>query len=183
MDHKSLAAVHVDGDFVWETVYNPSAKEKEGKFAQGNKGPGAPGAEGIGGRKGGKSNGPENKKTGSGGKGKKWWRRAEKKAQGGVLPTSTTDLEKEAAKIDEEKDKEDEKERPFELKNLNFVVPKGAFIGIIGKVGSGKVCADSVALKIKVIWLLIIPLLQSSVLQALIGEMRRTRGEVRDARY
>ena len=178
-----MAAVQVDGDFVWETVYNPSAKEKEGKFAQGNKGPGTPGAERVGGRKGGKSNGPEDKKAGSGGKGKKWWKRAEKeKAQGGILPASTTDLEKEEAKIGEEKDKEDEKERPFELKNLNFVIPKGAFIGIIGKVGSGKVCADPAALKVKVVWLLIIPLLQSSVLQALIGEMRRTRGEVRDAR-
>ncbi|KAG6873113.1 hypothetical protein C0995_002776 [Termitomyces sp. Mi166 len=54
----------------------------------------------------------------------------------------------------EEGSKEDE--RPFELKNLKFSVPKGAFVVIVGRVGSGK----------------------SSVLQALIGEMRKTKGKV-----
>ncbi|KAJ7175337.1 multidrug resistance-associated ABC transporter [Mycena filopes] len=49
-----------------------------------------------------------------------------------------------------------EEEKPFELKNLKFSVPKGSFIAIVGKVGSGK----------------------SSILQALIGEMRRTAGTV-----
>ncbi|KIM43822.1 hypothetical protein M413DRAFT_434825 [Hebeloma cylindrosporum] len=126
VDHASSAEVQVDGDFVWETVHNPTAKDKSGKFGQGNKG-------------------------------KKWWKRTEKeKARGDVLPTSTTDLEKEEAKKGEEKDREEKMERPFELNNLKFVVPKGAFIGIIGRVGCGK----------------------SSVLQALIGEMRRIRGEV-----
>ncbi|KAJ7148941.1 multidrug resistance-associated ABC transporter [Mycena crocata] len=47
-------------------------------------------------------------------------------------------------------------EEPFELRNLKFNVPKGAFVAIVGKVGSGK----------------------SSILQALIGEMRRTAGTV-----
>ncbi|KAJ7172563.1 multidrug resistance-associated ABC transporter [Mycena filopes] len=49
-----------------------------------------------------------------------------------------------------------EEEKPFELKNLKFSVPKGSFIAIVGKVGSGK----------------------SSILQAMIGEMRRTSGTV-----
>ncbi|KAF8160432.1 hypothetical protein K438DRAFT_1985689 [Mycena galopus ATCC 62051] len=49
-----------------------------------------------------------------------------------------------------------EEEKPFELQNLKFSVPKGAFIAIVGKVGSGK----------------------SSILQALIGEMRKTTGTV-----
>ncbi|KXN89182.1 Multidrug resistance-associated protein 1 [Leucoagaricus sp. SymC.cos] len=53
-------------------------------------------------------------------------------------------------------DEDNEDEKPFELKSLRMVVPKGAFVGVVGRVGSGK----------------------SSVLQALIGEMRRTRGEV-----
>ena len=47
-------------------------------------------------------------------------------------------------------------EKPFELKGLDFAVPKGSFIAIVGRVGSGK----------------------SSILQALIGEMRKARGEV-----
>ncbi|KAF9067926.1 multidrug resistance-associated ABC transporter [Rhodocollybia butyracea] len=47
-------------------------------------------------------------------------------------------------------------EKPFELKNLKFKIPKGSFVAIVGTVGSGK----------------------SSILHALIGEMRRTRGEV-----
>ncbi|KAF7373650.1 Oligomycin resistance ATP-dependent permease YOR1 [Mycena sanguinolenta] len=49
-----------------------------------------------------------------------------------------------------------EEEKPFELTNLKFSVPKGAFVAIVGKVGSGK----------------------SSILQALIGEMRKTSGTV-----
>ncbi|TFK23813.1 ATP-dependent bile acid permease [Coprinopsis marcescibilis] len=54
-----------------------------------------------------------------------------------------------------ENDKEEEK--PFELNALKLHVSKGAFIGIVGRVGSGK----------------------SSALSALIGEMRRTRGDVK----
>ncbi|KAJ7800822.1 P-loop containing nucleoside triphosphate hydrolase protein [Mycena olivaceomarginata] len=49
-----------------------------------------------------------------------------------------------------------EEEKPFELRDLKFSVPKGAFVAIVGKVGSGK----------------------SSILQGLIGEMRRTAGTV-----
>ncbi|KAG2004754.1 ATP-binding cassette transporter [Coprinopsis cinerea AmutBmut pab1-1] len=56
-----------------------------------------------------------------------------------------------------EKESVKEEEKPFELKNLNLKVAKGSFIGIVGRVGSGK----------------------SSVLQALIGEMRKTRGNVK----
>ncbi|TFK23809.1 ATP-dependent bile acid permease [Coprinopsis marcescibilis] len=50
-----------------------------------------------------------------------------------------------------------DEEKLFELKNFKFSVSKGAFVGIVGRVGSGK----------------------SSALQALVGEMRKTRGEVR----
>ncbi|KAJ3982865.1 multidrug resistance-associated ABC transporter [Lentinula detonsa] len=49
-----------------------------------------------------------------------------------------------------------EEEEPFALRNLKFDVPKGSFVAIVGTVGSGK----------------------SSILNALIGEMRRTRGDV-----
>ncbi|KAL1734118.1 P-loop containing nucleoside triphosphate hydrolase protein [Schizophyllum commune] len=58
------------------------------------------------------------------------------------------------------KEKEEKDEKPadpvFQLENLKMSVPKGAFVAIVGPIGSGK----------------------SSILQALIGEMRRTRGEV-----
>ncbi|KAK0453030.1 multidrug resistance-associated ABC transporter [Armillaria borealis] len=46
--------------------------------------------------------------------------------------------------------------QPFELQDLFMTVLKGSFVAIVGRVGSGK----------------------SSILQALIGEMRRVKGEV-----
>ncbi|RDB26371.1 Oligomycin resistance ATP-dependent permease YOR1 [Hypsizygus marmoreus] len=75
-----------------------------------------------------------------------------KGAKGAILPTTNDKLVGKELETGSEK----EKEKPFELTNLKFSVPKGAFVAIVGRVGSGK----------------------SSVLQALIGEMRRTRGEV-----
>ncbi|PPQ81812.1 hypothetical protein CVT25_013648 [Psilocybe cyanescens] len=178
IDADSKAAVEVDGDFAWETVFNPS-KGTEGKF--GKAGVGGPGADRGGGRgkgSGGKEAGKEPTKTKAKAKsvgGGKWWKKSSTKkgGKGGdVLPSSTADLEKETEKdsmdMDEKeaimdrdkaknKNKDKEEEKPFELKNLKFVVPQGSFVGIVGRVGCGK----------------------SSVLQALIGEMRRTRGEVR----
>ncbi|KAL8287275.1 hypothetical protein RQP46_003727 [Phenoliferia psychrophenolica] len=55
----------------------------------------------------------------------------------------------------EEKEKSNEK-APFELRGIDMVVPRGALVCIVGSVGSGK----------------------SSLLQALIGEMRKIEGEV-----
>ena len=51
---------------------------------------------------------------------------------------------------------EEDQSKPFTLEGLNLKVPQGSFIAISGRIGSGK----------------------SSVLNALIGEMRRTKGEV-----
>ena len=48
------------------------------------------------------------------------------------LPVTTADLEKEDVG-------KNDQETPFELKNLKISVPKGAFVGIVGRVGSGKV--------------------------------------------
>ncbi|KZW01954.1 multidrug resistance-associated ABC transporter [Exidia glandulosa HHB12029] len=48
------------------------------------------------------------------------------------------------------------KPAPFALSNLKISVPKGSFVAIVGRVGSGK----------------------SSLMEALAGEMRKTRGEV-----
>ncbi|KAF7297335.1 Multidrug resistance-associated ABC transporter protein [Mycena indigotica] len=83
-----------------------------------------------------------------GGKGKKSGKDIKKSRS--VLPTTSSDPASGAVTPAEE-------EKPFELKNLKMTVPRGAFIAIVGRVGSGK----------------------SSILQALIGEMRKTEGTVR----
>lgn len=62
----------------------------------------------------------DDKKKGAGKKDKQPSKATEKAAEAGV---------KEGA----------EEEKPFQLKNLKLTVPKGAFIGIVGRVGSGKV--------------------------------------------
>ena len=140
IDYKSPAAVEVDGDFVWETVYNAGAKERVG--------PGTPGAEGTGGRRGGKGDGLGGEENRSGGKGNKRRKSASNgKNEADVLPTTTTDLGQNEAKVGEEKDKENEEaERPFQLNNLKFVVPQGAFVAIIGRVGCGKVWINLLAI-------------------------------------
>ncbi|KAJ7284398.1 multidrug resistance-associated ABC transporter [Mycena rebaudengoi] len=74
----------------------------------------------------------------------------DKAKKGEVLPTAGEGIEKSGTATPSEP------EKPFELKDLKFSVPKGGFVAIVGKVGSGK----------------------SSILQALIGEMRRTTGKV-----
>ena len=69
--------------------------------------------------------------------------------QSTVLPTTTTTPPDEATVTATE-------DKPFELRSLQLKIPKGAFVTIVGRVGSGK----------------------SSLLQGMIGEMRKTRGEV-----
>ncbi|GJJ12903.1 hypothetical protein Clacol_007149 [Clathrus columnatus] len=49
-----------------------------------------------------------------------------------------------------------EEDQPFKLTNLNLRIPRGSFVAIVGRVGSGK----------------------SSLLQAMIGEMRKVSGQV-----
>jgi ATP-binding cassette, subfamily C (CFTR/MRP), member 1 len=91
-----------------------------------------------------------------------------------VLPTTASNT-----KSDDPTAREEEKtaeEKPFELKNFKFKVTKGSFVAIVGRVGSGKVIqfrVDPVPIGN------LFEILQSSLLQALIGEMRRTKGEVR----
>jgi ATP-binding cassette, subfamily C (CFTR/MRP), member 1 len=48
-----------------------------------------------------------------------------------VLPITSDEVEKTDDKP---------KDEPFTLQNLKLNVPRGAFVGIIGRVGSGKVC-------------------------------------------
>ena len=50
-------------------------------------------------------------------------------SKGAALPTTMGEAEK----------KKEEDEKPFALKDLHLRVPKGAFVAIVGRVGSGKV--------------------------------------------
>ncbi|TFK50066.1 multidrug resistance-associated ABC transporter [Heliocybe sulcata] len=74
-----------------------------------------------------------------------------RKKRGEVLPTTGDGKEGEG-----EKKKGKEEEKPFGLKDVEVRIPKGSFVAIVGQVGTGK----------------------SSLLQAMIGEMRKTSGEV-----
>ncbi|KAF9500249.1 multidrug resistance-associated ABC transporter [Pleurotus eryngii] len=80
---------------------------------------------------------------------KKHKHRKEAKDEKSILPTK-------AAEAEGSVESHEAKEQPFVLKNLSLEIDKGSFVAIVGRVGSGK----------------------SSLLQALIGEMRKTRGEV-----
>ena len=160
---ESKLAIDAEGDFTWETAHKPPP-EKLPDFTkpQGKHGPSRPPPE----KKDKKNKGEKAKKAG---KRRGWFGRKEK--GGPVLPTDASTADEKGGK-----DKKDETEKPFELKNLNFKVPRGSFAVILGPIGSGKVghtcwsavpsCSPHTA-----------P--QSSLMQALVGEMRRTRGHVR----
>ncbi|TFY55007.1 hypothetical protein EVJ58_g8525 [Rhodofomes roseus] len=132
---ESKFAVDVEGDFTWETAHKPPPEE-------------LPDLAGADRGKHGPSRGrpPQDKKDKQKADGKRsggWFGR--KKKDEPVLPTEGS----------QEKTKDEEQEeRPFELKDLNFKVSGGSFAVVLGPIGSGK----------------------SSLMQALIGEMRRTRG-------
>ncbi|KAG7095244.1 hypothetical protein E1B28_006018 [Marasmius oreades] len=85
--------------------------------------------------------------------------KVQKHAKGKENPDVPISREKSAARRDVRqvqatpRDEKDEG-RPFTLKSLKFSVPRGSFVAIVGRVGSGK----------------------SSILQALVGEMRRVQG-------
>ena len=121
-------AVDVDGDFAWEVV-DPT-KIKNTKTLVGN-------ATSAKNKKGDKTDVKAKSDTGTpvaSGSGSR--------NSGVVTPTVQ----------EEEKDHSN----PFTLEDLNLKIPRGSFVAISGRIGSGK----------------------SSVLNALIGEMRRTKGEV-----
>ncbi|EJD44567.1 ATP-dependent bile acid permease [Auricularia subglabra TFB-10046 SS5] len=71
-------------------------------------------------------------------------------------PTAEEAAEDEKLSKAERKEKADKGPAPFELKDVDLTIPKGAFVAIVGRVASGK----------------------SSLLQALTGDMRRTSGDV-----
>lgn len=122
IDHRQEAAVIVDGDFVWEHVLG--LEDKGGKFSDTDV-PVVP----LKDKNQNQTKPPEAKVK----KTSRLWRR-KTKANLTTLPTSSAQDDT-AAK---EQDKKEE-DSPFELKELKFRIKKGSFIGIVGRVGSGKV--------------------------------------------
>ncbi|TDL20293.1 multidrug resistance-associated ABC transporter [Rickenella mellea] len=167
IEQEGKYAVDVEGDFTWETA----GKLTEGKFGGVGGGPGGAGMGGFGGGGGGRGGGKggEGKEKKDKAKKEKKEKKAAKNKKGPILPTNATaegsstvdektdksDVEDAAAKgRNKEKGKEDEK--PFALVDLQMRVGRGSFVAVVGRVGSGK----------------------SSLLQAMIGEMRKVKGEV-----
>ncbi|KIK63265.1 hypothetical protein GYMLUDRAFT_40975 [Collybiopsis luxurians FD-317 M1] len=154
VDYERKHAVDVDGDFTWETagkIVESKFERGGGKGGKGRK-EGKEGKEGRGGDGRGQTKKDKGKDKDE--KSKKNKNKGKKKGEQ-ELPVTVQDVAG-GSSVDDTKEKEEEEEKPFELKNLKFSVPRGSFIAIVGTVGSGK----------------------SSILHALIGEMRRTRGEV-----
>ncbi|KAI5122830.1 hypothetical protein M0805_003125 [Coniferiporia weirii] len=153
-------AIRAEGSFTWETV----GRLEGGKYA-----PVKPGGSGKG--RGKTEGGPgakaknESTATSESVTRKGWWSKKGKNDES-VLPISTPPVVSSSSSTTAdvpsptpvkdivEAGKADEK--PFALTGLELRVPKGAFVAIVGRVGSGK----------------------SSLLQSLVGEMRKTDGDV-----
>jgi ATP-binding cassette, subfamily C (CFTR/MRP), member 1 len=113
-------AIVVDGDFTWEAVKGEEAEQEEETDPM---------------RKRIKEMEKKEREKEERKRKRKEEKEAKKKRKEGkedVLPTTVEE------KKEENKD-EKPKEEPFVLKGLKMSVPKGAFVGIIGRVGSGKV--------------------------------------------
>ncbi|KAF7343004.1 Oligomycin resistance ATP-dependent permease YOR1 [Mycena venus] len=133
IDEHNPDAITVDGDFTWENIQDIERPEEEEHDPA---------------RKMLKAKEKKEKERAEKERKKRQAKEAKKRQKEGeeVLPSVADDAQ---AKDD------NPKEEPFAIKDLKLNVHRGAFVGIIGRVGSGK----------------------SSVLQALVGEMRRLRGE------
>jgi len=132
-------ALHVDGDFEWDVVPNLNdgkevkeldpqeefkhmMEEKKKKKEEEKK----------------KKKAQQPPKSGTSG----WWKSKELPQGDQALPSTVTDekgavIEEKEGEIDESKTPE---ELPFGLKGLKMDVPKGDFVAVVGRVGSGKVC-------------------------------------------
>ncbi|KAL0574913.1 hypothetical protein V5O48_007057 [Marasmius crinis-equi] len=151
IDFQCKHAIRVeDASFTWDSVIGLEAKldkkEKE--------------KEEVAKREKDEKEKKEKEKKAKKGKKKKKPGTDEEEKEDPSLPTTTADLSETA---------EDEKpaQEPFQLKNINMTVPRGAFVAIVGQIGSGK----AILRKLKVF-------LQSSILQGLLGEMKKTHGRI-----
>ena len=141
-------AVDVDGDFTWEVV-DPSKITNTRSVVVGN----ATSAKEIMAQAKEATRGqPQKEKTD-----KKVDKEGAKDKSGTNSPLpSGSGLGNSGAVTPTVQEEEEEQSKPFTLEELNLKIPQGSFVAISGRIGSGK----------------------SSVLNALIGEMRRTKGEV-----
>jgi ATP-binding cassette, subfamily C (CFTR/MRP), member 1 len=114
IDYQHSVAVHVNGDFTWETGRTPG--NGEDKFVKGD------------------STGGDLTKTPAEQIPKV--EKRHKKLKESLLPTTASNEEDNGAIIKEEMGAV---EKPFALKNLNLQVSRGSFVAIVGRVGSGKV--------------------------------------------
>ncbi|KAJ7714243.1 multidrug resistance-associated ABC transporter [Mycena maculata] len=133
IDEHNPDAITVDGDFTWENIQDIERPEKEEHDPA---------------RKMLKAKEKKEKERAEKERKRRQAKEAKKRQKEGeeVLPSVADNAQ---AKDD------NPKAEPFAIKDLKLNVHRGAFVGIIGQVGSGK----------------------SSILQSLVGEMRRTRGE------
>ena len=117
IDPSAVDAIDVDGDFTWEGVRkDDNTVNLAAKFE-------------------------EDKKDEPKDAGKK-----RKKKGGELLPTATDLPEKSSGRSDENvpttgggSGDVKEEGKPFELKDIKLKIPKGSFVAIVGRVGSGKV--------------------------------------------
>ena len=151
IDNNLTSAVHVDGDFVWEAPGKVEKSDSESGSSSATK------------------TAPKSKE-GKATKKRNIPRKSDNKAID-VLPTAREASESVVQEV-KELDIKDE-EQPFGLKGLKLEIAKGSFVAIVGRVGSGKVSDNCPQKSVAYIGL------QSSLLQSLIGEMRKTRGEVK----
>jgi ATP-binding cassette, subfamily C (CFTR/MRP), member 1 len=150
LNEDSKYAVEIrDGEFTWETTKASEGGDgKDGK----KKGKGGKGGDKV------KDKEPEDKKSkdrnriGSLFKMKSSAPTKEKE----TLPVHSKDVSANTSLELASQEKVKEEDKPFALSSLNLSIPKGSFVAIVGRVGTGK----------------------SSLLQSMIGEMRKTAGKV-----
>jgi ATP-binding cassette subfamily C (CFTR/MRP) protein 1 len=130
VDPSQNMAVSVDGDFEWEVVDGAQAaeqkgddKDKELKLLTEEKKK----------KKEEEKRRKKEKETSSDNARWKFWK--SKKEQKDALPVTSDET-----RCEDGASSAVEEEKPFDLKDLRLEIQKGAFVAIVGRVGSGKVC-------------------------------------------